>query len=302
MKKILDIVSFDFNRFIGRDIGNVTILMEKGRGNRGVVFIAFQKSLKRKVAVKILPKVCATTKEQREQFRDEAETLAILSHPNIITIFEMGEDSDFYFQTMQLIEGSDLDKIITRRLKYPVPSKRLLSLDHSLNLIIQITDGLNYAHEEGIIHQDIKPSNILIEKHTNRPLIVDFGIAKTTHVESQMREGLVIGSPIYMSPEQASGEETDTRSDIYSLGILFLKMVAGVLPVRKENAEEILIRKINQPETFLTQKPIQASPIVDEELEQIILKAIETDVEKRYPDCQSFKNDLIQYRDRYLSY
>ena len=284
MKRLLDIVSFDFNGFIGRDIGNVTILKELGRGNRGVVFIGFQKSLKRQVAVKILPKVCATTEEQREQFRDEAETLAILSHPNIITIFEMGEESDFYFQTMQLISGADLDKIITRYLKYPVPTKRLIPLNYAVDLIIQVVGGLGYAHDEGIIHQDIKPSNVLIEKRTKRPLIVDFGIAKTAHVEPQLKEGLVIGSPIYMSPEQASGKETDRRTDIYSLGVLFLKMLTGILPVRKENAEEILVRKIKRPDTFLPRTLTDASPLINDELEKIILKAIEVDAAKRYKD------------------
>lgn len=301
MKKLLDIVSFDFNSFIGREIGNVTILKELGRGNKGVVFIAFQKSLKRQVAVKILPKVCATTEEQREQFRDEAEIIAVLSHPNIITIFEMGEETDFYFQTMQLISGSDLDRIIAQYQKYPVPTKRLIPLGHTVNLMIQIVDGLGYAHDEGIIHQDIKPSNILIEKRTKRPLIADFGIAKTAHIETHLKEGLITGSPIYMSPEQASGEETDKRTDIYSLGILFFKMLTGALPVRKENAEEILARKINQPDTFITRMPTEASPLINEELEKIIFKAIEVDVEKRYPDCENFKNDLTQFRDKYLS-
>lgn len=301
MKKLLDIVSFDFNSFIGREIGNVTILKELGRGNKGVVFIAFQKSLKRQVAVKILPKVCATTEEQREQFRDEAEIIAVLSHPNIITIFEMGEETDFYFQTMQLISGSDLDRIIAQYQKYPVPAKRLIPLGHTVNLMIQVIDGLGYAHDEGIIHQDIKPSNILIEKRTERPLIADFGIAKTANIETHLKEGLITGSPIYMSPEQASGEETDKRTDIYSLGILFFKMLTGVLPVRKENAEEILVRKINQPDTFITRMPTEASPLINEELEKIIFKAIEVDVEKRYPDCESFKNDLTQFRDKHLS-
>ena len=135
MKKLLDIVSFDFRSFIGRDIGNVTILKELGRGNKGVVFIGFQKSLKRQVAVKVLPKVCATTEEQREQFRDEAEIIAVLSHPNIITIFEMGEENDFYFQAMQLISGSDLDRIIARYQKHPVGFMRAKKFLFTLQLM-----------------------------------------------------------------------------------------------------------------------------------------------------------------------
>lgn len=301
MKNLLDIVSFDFNSFIGRELGNITILKELGRGNKGVVFIAFQKSLKRQVAVKILPKVYASTEEQRQQFRDEAEIIAILSHPNIITIFEMGEEEEFYFQVMQLINGSDLEKIIADHYKHPVAAKRLIPLEQTINVIIQVLDGLAYAHDEDIIHQDIKASNILIEERTKRPLIADFGIAKTSHLEYHLKEGIIIGSPTYMSPEQASGGETDGRTDIYSLGILFLKMLTGVLPVRKENVEEILVRKINEPETFIDRLPSEASPHIKKDLEKIILKAIEPDVEKRYQDCNSFKDDLTLFRDKHLS-
>jgi serine/threonine-protein kinase len=167
--------------------------------------------------------------------------------------------------------------------------------------MIQIIDGLGYAHEEGVVHQDIKPSNILVEKRTKRPLIADFGIAKTANIETHLKEGLITGSPVYMSPEQASGKETDKRTDIYSLGILFLKMLTGILPVRKENAEEILVRKINQPDSFLAQRLTDASPFINEELENIILKAVAVDTEKRYQDCESFKNDLTQFHDKHLS-
>ena len=301
MKNLLDLVSFDFNSFIGRELGNITILKELGRGNKGVVFIAFQKSLKRQVAVKILPKMCASTEEQRQQFRDEAEIIAILSHPNIITIFEMGEEEEFYFQVMQLINGSDLEKIIADHYKHPVAAKRLIPLDQTINVIIQVLDGLAYAHDEDIIHQDIKASNILIEERTKRPLLADFGIAKTSHLEYHLKQGIIIGSPTYMSPEQASGRETDRRTDIYSLGILLLKMLTGVLPVRKENVEEILVRKINEPETFIDKLPSEASPLIKKDLEKIVLKAIEPDVEKRYQDCYSFKDDLTLFRDKYLS-
>ena len=301
MKNLLDIVSFDFNSLIGRELGTVTILKELGRGNRGVVFIAFQKSLKRKVAVKILPKIYAATEEQRQLFRDEAEIIAVLSHPNIITIFEMGEEKDFNYQVMQLINGTDLDKLIARHYKYPVVTKRLIPPDQSINIIIQVLDGLAYAHDEGVVHQDIKASNILIEERTMRPLIADFGIAKTNHLNYQSNEGIIAGSPTYMSPEQASGKETDRRTDIYSSGIILLKMLTGILPVRKENVEKILARKINEPETFIETLPSEASPLITKDLEKIILKAIEPDVEKRYQDCHNFMDDLSLFRDKLLS-
>jgi serine/threonine-protein kinase len=299
MKNVLDAVSVDFNSFIGREIGYITILKELGRGNRGVVFVAFQKSLKRQVAVKILPKVCATTGQQQQQFRDEAEIIAVLSHPNIIPIFEMGEEKDFYYHVMQLIVGKDLDTIIANHLKHPVPTKRLLPLEETLEIIIQVLDGINYAHEEGVVHQDIKPSNILMEERTKRPLIADFGIAKTVLLDDTMQKGFIVGSPTYMSPEQAAGRQTGKQTDVYSVGILLLKMLAGKLPVRKESVEETLVRKIKEPETFITALPSDVSPLINKELERIILKSIKTDLVWRYQDCSFFREELLSFRDNY---
>lgn len=301
MKSIFDIVSFDYDSFIGRKLGNVTILKELGRGNRGVVYIGFQESLKRQVAVKILPKLSTTTEEDRLRFQDEAEILAILSHPNIIPIFEMGEEKEFYFQIMQLILGSDLNNIIKKKLLHPVSSKQLLPIEQTLEIVIPVLDGLAYAHEEGIIHQDIKPANILMEERTKRPLIADFGIAKTMQMDSRSQIDVIIGSPVYISPEQASADATDNRTDIYSVGVMLFKMLAGILPRRKEKVAQILLRKINEPDTFFTKLPSEASPLINSDMEKMILKAINSNLENRYNDCYTFRDDLLHYRSKYLS-
>jgi len=301
MKSIFDILSFDYDGFIGRKLGNVTILKELGRGNRGVVYIGFQESLKRQVAVKILPKLSTTTEEDRLRFQDEAEILAILSHPNIIPIFEMGEEQEFYFQVMQLILGSDLNNIIKKKLLHPVSSKQLLPIEQTLEIVIQVLDGLGYAHEEGIIHQDIKPANVLMEERTKRPLIADFGIAKTMQMDSRSQIDVIIGSPVYISPEQASADATDNRTDIYSVGVMLFKMLAGVLPRRKEKIAQILLRKINKPDTFFTKLPSEASSLINSDMEKIILKAVNSNLENRYKDCYTFKDDLLHYRSKYLS-
>jgi len=300
MKNILELVSIDFNKFIGRELGTITILKELGRGNRGVVFTAFQKSLKRQVAVKILPKVSATTQQQQQQFQDEAEIIAVLSHPNIIPIFEMGEENDFYYHVMQLVSGKDLDTVIANHLKHPVPARRLIPLEETLGIVIQILDGIQYAHEEGVVHQDIKPSNILMEERTKRPLIADFGIAKTVFADTGMQKGFIAGSPTYMSPEQAAGRQTDKQTDVYSMGILLLKMLTGKLPVRKESVEEILLRKIREPDTFLTMLPSEANPLIHKELERIILKAIRADILWRYKDSKTFREDLLAFREQVM--
>ncbi len=301
MSTILDKISFDCASFIGRELGNVTIIKELGRGNRGVVFIGFQKSLRRQVAVKILPKASTTTEEDRRRFQDEAEILAVLSHPNIIPIFEMGEEKEFYFQIMQLINGSDLNNIIKKRLLHPVQSKKILPLDQTIDIVVQVLDGLGYAHDEGVIHQDVKPANILIEERTKRPLIADFGIAKTQQIAGSSPIDVIIGSPVYISPEQASADATDNRTDIYSVGIMLLKMLVGTVPRRREKVAQILLRKIREPDTFFTMLPSEASPLIDGEMEKIILKAVATDCEKRYKDCYMFRDDLIKYRQRRLS-
>lgn len=158
--------------------------------------------------------------------------------------------------------------------------------------------GLGYAHDKGVIHQDIKPSNILMDHETDRPLIADFGIAKTAQAEIQKGDN-VIGSPLYMAPEQAGGETTDGRSDIYALGMILFEMVAGGLPVRDRTPQEILIRKICDHANLFTKKPSQVSPLVNNELEDIILRALAGKPGDRYQDCRSFTDDLAAFKTRF---
>lgn len=294
MKSLFDVVKLDYNTFIGRTLGNVTLLKELGRGAKGVVFTGFQKSLKRQVAVKVIPRVVASTQEAYEQFMEEAEIVAALNHPNIIPIFEIGEESDVYYQVIQLVIGYDIDVLISKAKKHPVPSKRLIPIKRTLGIVIDVLDGLGYAHEEEVVHQDIKPANILIEERSSRPLIVDFGIAKTAETEFRS-QGIISGTPIYISPEQAAGKETDGRADIYSMGVLMIKMLAGGLPRRNERPEEILKRKITDPYSFFTARPSAISPLIDEKLEQIIDKACEPDLSLRFQTCAEFKSELQNY-------
>ncbi|MBN1981859.1 MAG: serine/threonine protein kinase [Chitinivibrionales bacterium] len=286
--------------YIGRDVGNVTLLKEIGRGGNGIVFVAFQKSLKRQVAVKILLRTASASEDVLANFLNEAEIVASLSHPYIIPIFDMGAEADCYYQIMQLVNGTDLNTMIQRTANHPVAAKRLLPIEYTLNTMENILEGLEYAHSHGVVHQDIKPSNILVEESTKRPLIADFGIAKAVELGFAYADSNVItGSPLYISPEQASTRKTDHRTDIYAVGVMFFKMLAGKLPRREEKPEQIIIRKIQAPETFFIQKPSEVSPLIDERLEQIILKAIEPRVEKRYQDCTSLRKDIQAYKESY---
>jgi serine/threonine protein kinase len=277
--------------YIGKDFGNITIVKEIGRGAMGIVLLGYQKSLKRQVAVKILPKALRSQISALDLFREEAETVAVLTHPNIIPLFEMGENDDCYFQIMQFIEGDNLRTIIKSRLNHPLPSKRLLPLHETASILCTVLDALGYAHDEGVVHQDVKPSNIIVDAKRRRPYLMDFGIARVVMAEYKS-EGKVVGSPLYMSPEQAMGFDTDGRSDIYSMGIILFEMAAGILPTGPDTATEILMCKQTAPERFFIKTPRQASRLVNDRLERIILKATAPKREQRYQDCRTFMHDL----------
>ena len=285
----------DWASFIGRDLGNVTIVKELGRGAMGVVFVGFQKTLKRQVAVKVLHKARLRGRSALTLFRDEGEALAVLNHPNIIPIYEMGETDECFFQVMQLVDGSDLRTIIKRTHNHPLPSKRLIPLDTGLEIVENALSGLAYAHEEGVIHQDVKPANILVEKRDGRPLIADFGIARIFDAEYGS-SGNVVGTPLYMAPEQAAAKPTDGKADIYSMGVILFEIAAGALPVKEEPVALMLERKKYAPETFFTVAPGRAAPRIDPRLERIILKALSPDAGNRYARCDAFIADLKDYR------
>jgi serine/threonine-protein kinase len=173
----------DAEKLIGRDFSGITLLSVHGQGHTGVVYVGFQKSLKRKIAVKLVPKGKVTA----QCFKDEAEVVAVLQHPNIVTVFDVGEDEEFLYIAMQLVEGRSLQTEIARAAKNPVPSKRLLPIPAILQVMSGVLDALEYAHRENVVHQDVKPGNILIETSTGRPFLVDFGIARTELSEDESK-------------------------------------------------------------------------------------------------------------------
>lgn len=288
------IASIDLSQYIGANIGTVTLVKLLGQGSMGAVFIGYQATLKRQVAVKILPKSLAGSARAQQMFRDEAETVGILTHPNIVPVYEMGETSDFFFQVMQLVVGHDLRTIILRARKHPLPTKRILPVLESIQYICQILDALGYAHEEGVFHQDIKPANILIDDRFKRPLVADFGIARTIWAEYSSTQ-MVVGTPMYMSPEQASRAEVDGRTDIYSVGVMLMELTAGFLPMHKESLADMLKRKRSEPDTFFTARPSEINPSINSDLEAIIITALAAHPENRFADCLEFKRELETY-------
>jgi eukaryotic-like serine/threonine-protein kinase len=288
------IATVDLSQYIGTNIGTVTLVKLLGKGAMGAVYVGYQASLKRQVAVKILPKSLASSARAQQMFRDEAETVGILNHPNIVPVYEMGETSDFFFQVMQLVVGNDLKSLIGKARKHPVPTKRSIPVPEIIQYIFQILDALEYAHEEGVFHQDIKPANILIDDRFQRCLVADFGIARTIWAEYSSQP-LMVGTPLYMSPEQANCADVDGRTDIYSVGVMLMEMTAGLLPVYKEPLADMVKRKQTEPETFFIARPAEINPSINSELESIILKAIASNYQHRFANCLEFKKALEVY-------
>ncbi len=289
-----NIAAVDLSQYIGANIGTVTLVKLLNRGSMGAVYIGYQATLKRQVAVKILPKSITGSSRAQQMFRDEAETVGILNHPNIVPVFEMGETDDFFFQVMQLVVGNDLRTIIGKVRKHPVPTKRTLPVLETIQYICQILDALGYAHEEGVFHQDIKPANILVDDRFKRPLVADFGISRTIWAEYSEKP-VVLGTPVYMSPEQSSRGEIDGRTDIYSAGVILFEMLAGSLPTHAESLIDMVKRKRNDPDSFFTARPSEINPAISSNLEEIICKAIASTPQNRFTDCLEFKTELEAY-------
>jgi serine/threonine protein kinase len=289
------IAAYNAERLIGTQVGTSIIIKELARGGMAIVFIAFQKSLKRQIAVKVLPKSLITAKSA-ELFQQEAEAVAILSHPNIIPVYEVGETDEFLFITMQLVQGNTLAQYMQFAQKNPIPSRRVLPLPATLRVMIQMLDALDYAHSQGIVHRDIKPGNIMIEKHSRRPLVTDFGIVQVMNSDTEAAKA-VHGTPLYMAPEQILGQDVDGRADIYAAGTMFYQMLVAELPLPEfKSKTDLLKHKILSRGNFFLKKPSEANPAIDQEMDRIIGKATAFEPDQRYGSGRDFLGDLEQYQ------
>ncbi|MGH8003130.1 MAG: serine/threonine-protein kinase, partial [Limisphaerales bacterium] len=205
---------------IGQTVSHYRIESEIGQGGMGVVYKAFDTRLERPVALKFLSPQFVSHPEAKSRFLNEARAASALNHPNICTIYEIGEWGSREFIAMELVEGKPLSKLIASG-KLPVPKV----LDYSL----QMAEGLDAAHKKGVIHRDVKPDNILVTAE-GRLKIMDFGLAKIRHTAKITTTGTALGTAAYMSPEQARGELVDARADIFSLGMILYEMLTGRHP------------------------------------------------------------------------
>jgi serine/threonine protein kinase/Tfp pilus assembly protein PilF len=263
---------------VGKSIAHYKILKKLGEGGMGEVYLAQDTRLNRKVALKLLPRQYAQDEGIRTRFKREAQAAAALNHPNIVTIHEVSEQGGRPYISMEYIEGPTLKELI---------AEKEMSTDRVLDLATQMAAGLAAAHAEGILHRDIKPQNVLVDRQ-GRVRILDFGLAKLKTDSMITETGSTLGTVAYMSPEQAQKMDVDARSDLFSLGIVLYEMVTGRLPFRGDHHAAIMYSIVNEnPEPMARFKAD-----VPESLERIVEKALRKDRDTRYQSAADMLADL----------
>ncbi|MFZ5503006.1 MAG: serine/threonine-protein kinase [Pseudomonadota bacterium] len=267
-------------------LGRYEVLDELGQGAMGVVYKAVDPLIDRVVALKTINlSLALDEKEEYEaRFYQEAKAAGRLSHPNIVTIYDVGKSNDVAYIAMEYLQGRELRDIMNEDTQ--------LSVNQILDIVIQVALGLAYAHEHDIVHRDVKPSNIMVIRD-GHVKITDFGIARMASSAVRTQTGMVLGSPKYMSPEQVMGKALDQRSDIFSLGVMFYEMLTKQAPFTGENVNAIMYQTLNgvppPPNTLNTSVP--------EMVNFIVAKALAKALDDRYSNAKDFANDLRACRE-----
>ena len=262
-----------------RTVGRYLVTGRIGKGGMGHVYRALDEALEREVAVKTLTVEGTLDEESRRRFEIEAKAAARLQHPNIVTVFELGEDRGVPFIAMEMLPGVDLEGLVR--------SGEEMLLAEKLDVVIQVCRGLAFAHEHGIVHRDIKPSNIrLLDDGTVK--IMDFGIAKLGGTQLT-KAGMMVGTVHYMSPEQVRGRKLDGRSDVFSLGVILYELLAGRRPFKGEGATEVLFKIVNDQPPPLDPVPLEG---VSGRLPEIVARALAKSAEERHPTAAALADDL----------
>jgi len=274
-----------------RQIGHYEIIQEIGRGGMGVVYSARDPELQRNVAIKILPGRYEAGRS-RERFKREARASARLSHPGIVRVIAIGEEADYLYFVMELVEGGTLQELIDTARE--APSFEARYFHECAQMISLVADALHYAHEHGVIHRDVKPSNILIDEE-GRPHLSDFGLAKDLGEITLSVTGELAGTPRYMSPEQVMAKRSglDHRTDVFSLGLILYELITRQLPFEGETLQE-LFSSVAFAEVV---PPRQLVSRIPRDLEMICLKAIERRPAQRYQSAGEFADDLRRFLD-----
>jgi len=223
----------------GQNLGNVTLLQKIGEGSMGVVYRGFQPSLARPVAIKVVFRNKFNQLFTPERFRQEAEVVANLYHSGIVTIFEFGEQADYLYFVMQLIDGITMSHWLKLKKKHPIVKRRTPAFSELIPISEQVLEILAFAHEQGVVHRDIKPENIMLKEKNLKVIMADFGLAAVHYASGEDEKHFILGSPLYVSPEQARGEQVDGRADLFSYGCVLLEATLGFMPVKVERPEKI---------------------------------------------------------------
>ena len=266
-------------RLIGQSLGRYKITKLLGEGGMGAVFLGTDVTLQREVAIKIMHPHMAQDASFRERFLQEARTAARLDHPSIVQVHDFGQEGSLLYIVMNFIQGANLrdmlDDLKAQNTWIPLPE--------AVEIVRQVSLAIDYAHHQGVLHRDLKPSNIMIEPEATeglpyRPVLTDLGLARLMQGQRITQAGLSMGTPTYMSPEQASGQPTDARSDVYSLGIMLYELSVGQPPFAVSSITEAIRFHTQEPPP----PPRSIRPDLPVRLEQVILKALVKDPNQRW--------------------
>lgn len=266
--------------------GRYQLITQQASGGMAVVYKAQDLALGRTVAIKVLRPSLTNDATFLARFRQEARNVANLSHPNIVTVHDFGQDGNTYYIVMEFVEGQDLKKLI--RAEAPLPIER------ALNIAIQICAGVGYAHRAGLVHADVKPQNVLItlDDHVK---VTDFGIAQALSATQPLeKQSVVWGSPHYFAPEQASGDGPTTASDVYAIGIVMFEMITGKLPYTGVDQQQLALAHMREPVPHV----MDYNPRVPKELDGIIYKVMSKDPNARYRTADQLGRILISYKQQ----
>ncbi len=278
---------------LGTTLGNYRILAPLGQGGMARVYRAYQENLDREVAIKVLPPWYAADRNFVERFNLEARLVARLSHPNIVTVHDASEQNGHLYIVMQLVDGGTLK----HRMDQLHMQGQAMDAVEAVPIFVQLADALNYAHEQGVVHRDVKPVNVLMDR-SGRPILSDFGIAKVlASTKDQLtRPGAGVGTPEYMSPEQCLGGAVDGRADIYALGALLFEALTGQTPFLGENYPALAHSHIYEAPP----RPTILNPAISPLLEQIILIALMKNPAQRYQQASDMA-EALEYTQPRLS-
>jgi serine/threonine-protein kinase len=255
----------------------------------GIVYLGRDPKINRVVAIKTMALAQEFEEDELEEVKQrffrEAETAGRLNHPNIVTIFDAGEDHDLAYISMEFLKGHDLAR-------YCKPDN-LMDSRTVLDIVARAAEGLDFAHQQNVVHRDIKPANIMYEPKSDTVKITDFGIARITD-SSKTKTGTVLGTPSYMSPEQLAGKKVDGRSDLYSLGVMLYQMLSGALPFKAESMASLMFKITN--EDAADPRTIRAD--IPEAIANIINKALTKNVDERYQTGREFAADIREFLQR----